>query len=287
MTIVIAAIDGSAVGQQVMTTAAAVAPLFGATVEAVHVCDETTPNHLSEAEAWWPGELRRIDGPVVPSLVDVVDRSEVAAVVVGASGQSPGTAPPGHVALEIMRRISKPVIVVPPAARAPAQVRRMLVPLDGSLVTSAALRRVVELARLASVELLALHVHDLAALPMFTDQPQHEMREWSEEFLRRYAPCDEREVHLHVRAGVPAEEVARFLTHADVDLVVIGWTRTYAPGRAHVVRALIERGGRPILLVPTSRAASRSSPWDAASAGVEDGRTSVASTPTARQERGR
>jgi nucleotide-binding universal stress UspA family protein len=89
---------------------------------------------------------------------------------------------------------------------APKTLNRVLVPLDAEPTTAAALAETLELAGRHQLELVVLHVHDHASLPAFSDQPQHELAAWSEEFLRRHCPNPDL-VRLEVRVGAPGQHV--------------------------------------------------------------------------------
>ena len=96
---------------------------------------------------------------------------------------------------------------------------------------------------------IALHVHEYADLPLFSDQPQHEVDAWSREFLRRYWPHPEL-VTLETRVGVPGEHVLRVARDAGVDMVALGWSQN-ARGRSRGRRPrCARRKPDPVLLVP-------------------------------------
>jgi Universal stress protein family len=124
----------------------------------------------------------------------------------GSTGPQRRPPPRGHVALQLAATLPKPLLVVPPQAAAPKTLNRVLVPLDAEPTTAAALAETLELACRHQLELVVLHVHDHASLPAFSDQPQHELAAWSEEFLRRHCPNPDL-VRLEVRVGAPGQHV--------------------------------------------------------------------------------
>lgn len=126
----------------------------------------------------------------------------------------------------------------------------MLVPLEASLSASLAPRTILELAREATVEAVALHVYDEDSLPPFTDQPQHEQAAWAQEFLARYCPAGLGSVRLETRVGRSDELVPLVADECGCDLVALGWSQELAAGRAPVVRGTLERSRLPVLLVP-------------------------------------
>lgn len=250
MTKVIAAIDDTPAARAVLQTAAAVARLFDSTLAAAHVGAGTPATASRECEtAGVP--LRVIHGDVVRSLVALGRSRSVEALVLGTRDTPSEEHPVGSTALEVIEGLDKPVVVVPPRTGAPERIRRVLLPLDGTSRTALAPASVLELARDADVNVLVVHVMDEAAIPLFTDQPQHETEAWTNEFLERYCPHGLRSVELALRVGRPDEVILGMVRNMRPDLVVLGWNRQLAPGRAHVVRALLARGDLPLLLVPS------------------------------------
>lgn len=248
MTRVIAAIDNSLAAGPVLATARAVAQLFDANLEAVHVRTNGYEPARRQAEAAGLS-LRTATGPSVESLVAEARPDDVEALVLGSKGM-PGPRPAGGTALEVIGSLTKPVVVVPPLARRATRVERVLLPLEGTMQTSLAPASTLELALDAEVELIALHVYDELSLPRFTDQPQHETEAWTHEFVARYCPHGLRSVRLELRVGRPEEHVLRVAEENDVDLIALGWNQRLVPGRASIVRAVLERGTTPLLLIP-------------------------------------
>jgi len=111
-------------------------------------------------------------------------------------------------------------------------------------------RAIVELAQGTELDVIVLHVHEEASLPLFTDQPQHEQPAWAREFLRRYCPWGIGAVRLEIRVGRSEELVPLVAEQTDADLIALGWAQQLVPGRAPVVRATLERARTPIMLVP-------------------------------------
>jgi nucleotide-binding universal stress UspA family protein len=246
---VLAALDNSPAAQPVLATAVAFGDLFDAEVEALHVRTEADglAARLTE-RAGLP--LSEFVGPVAQRLLEAASADDVALLVVGARRTPGGARPAGHTALDVATSLAKPVVVVPPDVRHPGRLRRVLVPLEGPLSASLAPQGVIELASRADLEVIALHVHDEASLPAFTDQPQHETDAWAREFLARYCPSGMGAMRLETRVGRCADLVPRAAEETDVDLVALGWAQELAPGRAPVVRAALEFAQVPVMLVP-------------------------------------
>jgi nucleotide-binding universal stress UspA family protein len=249
MTRVIAALDNSLAARPVLATAQGLAELFGARIDAVHVRKNGTRVASNEAAAVGL-ELRMLLGPTVEQLAEIADAEDVAAVVIGARGTPAGSRPVGGTAFELMKSLDKPLVVVPPDAVRPGVLRRVIVPLEGTLSTSLAPRRLIEFACDAELDVVVLHVHDEASLPAFTDQPQHETDAWAVEFLARYAPAGVGKVRLEVRVGRREEQILRAAEEIGGDLIALGWSQDLAGDRAAVVRAVLDRGRIPVMLVP-------------------------------------
>ena len=247
MTRVLAALDASLAARPVLTVANDIARLLDADVEAVHVTVDGARSVAAAADAAGV-PLSTVAGPVVEALAAQAAAPDVAALVIGARG-TPGGKPLGHTALAIAVSLARPVVIVPPNG-APRPLRRLLVPLEGTLATTHAPRWVVELARDAALDVILLHVLDEASLPAFTDQPQHEAEAWSREFLARYCPGGIDDIRLVVRVGRIEEQVLAAVDELRADVVALGWAQQLEPGRAPVVRALLERGHVPVILMP-------------------------------------
>jgi nucleotide-binding universal stress UspA family protein len=259
---VLAGVDDSLAAGPVLATTRALAELLGARPEAIHVQADggRTARSMSEA-AGVP--LRSVAGPVVGSLIEAAESDDVVALVVGARGR-PGGRPLGATATAVATSLSKPVVVVPPDARAPEALTRVLVPLEASLPAARAPKAILELAPEATIDVLALHVLEEDAIPSFTDQPQHEHSAWAREFLARYCPWGVGSVRLETRIGRTEDIVPRAAAEGPCDIVALGWARELTRGRAPVVRATLERSRVPVMLVPIDLPADEGSTTRAA-----------------------
>jgi nucleotide-binding universal stress UspA family protein len=148
-----------------------------------------------------------------------------------------------------MTRVDKPVIVVPPDAVHPGALRRVLVPTEGRPDGTHALTPLLERLTESGMRVTALHVDDDSSLPSYSDQPQHETEVFAREFVARNLPPTI-DVELALRVGKPGSEVLEACDQATTDLVAVAWSRSLSPGRARVVRQLLERSHVPVLLVP-------------------------------------
>jgi nucleotide-binding universal stress UspA family protein len=224
----------------VLVTARAVARVLRGRVEAVHVFTEgeRAAQHAADA-AGVP--LRVCSGEVVQRLIEAGHDPEVAAIVVGAHGSTGTGNPLGSTALAVVTSLQRPVVVVPANAVVAAAMRRVLVPLEGTISTSLASRSIIELAAQAALEVTALHVAEDGAASV-----------QAEEFLGRYCPWGIGSVRLERRAGKREELVPHVAEELQSDLIVFGWAQHLAEGRAPVVRAALERSKIPVMLIPVS-----------------------------------
>ena len=256
MTTVLAAIDAKPSAKPVLATAVTIATLFDATAVALHVRENGTT--AAEKAASAAGlELRLLSGRPVDQIIDAAQRPEVAALVLGARARG-GPEPAGHTALEVVTRVPKPVVVVPPHARPPAQLTRILVPLNGSSESSRALETTIELAHRRELEILVLHIHTPATVPAFADHEPHATTAWNREFLTRHIATPHERVRLLRHLGVAADDIAAVAHEATADMIVLAWSQRLDQGRARVVSEALGRSSIPVLLLPVSAADRRS-----------------------------
>ena len=198
---VIAAIDGSAAAWPVLEVAGAFARATATTVQALHVAEDG--DDAADALATARGTpLRIATGDVTSCLVDATAAAEVLAIVLGGRGRPGGARPAGHVALEVMARVDKPVIVVPPDAAHPARLERVLVPAEGRPDGTGTLAPLLERLARSGLQLTALHVADEASLPKYSDQTQHETEAFAARVRRAEPPpLDRRRTRLPGRTA--------------------------------------------------------------------------------------
>jgi nucleotide-binding universal stress UspA family protein len=247
---VLAAITGDSAAAAVLSSADAIADLFSATVEALHVGDERAVVASSAAHKAGVA-LRTIAGEVVQEIVDAAAAEDVAAVVIGSRGRPADGRPVGSTALALVASLEKPVAVIPPDAALRGPIRSVLVPLDGTAASAAALAEIIELASGAELRVVIAHVHRARSLPAFSDHLPHEVRAWSEEFMARHAP-GAIDATLELRVGEPHEHVLDICRRSGCDLVALGWSQDLGRGRAAIVRRMLAGSPVPVLLTPVS-----------------------------------
>jgi nucleotide-binding universal stress UspA family protein len=254
MRTVLAALDDTAVAEPVAAFAALLSNVMNAEVDAVHV--HVDGEDLPRAAAERIGvALRTVEGAPGAALEHEAAPDDVVAVVLGRS-RDPGGGSAGPIALELVTALPKPVAVVPRDAQRGRGLARVLVPLEGTLSTTLAPRRTIQLAADAGLEVVLLHVFDPASVPLFSDQPQHERAAWVDEFLARYAPYPPETVLLETRVGEPEQHVVAVALEWGADLIALGWSQELAEGRAPIVRAVLEQARLPVLLIPVATVAA-------------------------------
>ena len=244
---VVAAITDDAAASIVLSVADAIANLYSATVEAVHVGEEQARLTAAAQGAGVP--LRTLVGQPVKALAHAAAAEDVVVVVIGPPGTAAGKRPAGSTALALVTSLEKPIAVVPPNAPMARPIESVLVPLDGTAPSTVALQEIAALASNAELQIVVAHVNQERSLPAFSDHLSHEVRAWSEEFIARYCPSAT-EVTLELRVGEPHEHVLDILRQSRCDLVALGWSQDFAPGHAAVVRRMLAESPVPVLLMP-------------------------------------
>jgi nucleotide-binding universal stress UspA family protein len=251
---VLAALDQTATAGSVLATTHAIARMFAADVAAVHVRQDGV-QRVRQLAADDRVPLAELEGTPGARLAQALeDDDDAVALVVGTRAQPEGGREIGSTALEVVTAAHKPVFAIPPELPAGYALRRMLLPLEGSLSTSYAPYAALGVPGEGHVDVVILHVLEEHALPAFSDQPQHEWEAFDSEFLARYSPWPVEHVRLETRVGRPDQHILAVARDTDCDLIVLAWAQELAPGRANIVRDTLRRGRIPVLLVPVKAA---------------------------------
>jgi nucleotide-binding universal stress UspA family protein len=244
--IVLAALDSTPAARPVLETAARVAELTAAQVEAVHVEDgEAQPLEILTQRAGVM--LRRLAGRVESALLGAIAAPEVVTAVIGARATPGGRRPAGRTAQLILSQTGKPTVVVPPDCLAPGPIYRVLLPLEGDTISSSPIIDALLPLLVADVELVVLHVFTEATLPRMLDRPYRDLELLGTEFLATHCPPASR---IELRTGPVAARVAEVSKEHSVDLVVLCWSQESSAGHAQVVRDVVADSPVPVLLMP-------------------------------------
>jgi nucleotide-binding universal stress UspA family protein len=259
MTKVIAALDNSAATKPTLETALRLGELLDAGVEALHVIEDdasskagivSTSTSASVASSLGV-ELHLRRGLPQDEIVAALEQLDVVTGVLGARGHPAGRRPAGHVALDVVQRTRKPIVVVPPDCREPGPCPpegRILIPLDGTQATAQAIERASDVFAGRGIDILALHVFDETTVPRFWNHTQYEPDEWGREFLRRY--CRARGAHLELVSGDPGQSVLDVAAGRQIDLVAMAWSQDLRSGHAETVRRVLAECSVPVMLLP-------------------------------------
>jgi nucleotide-binding universal stress UspA family protein len=254
MPTILAAIDDSAATGPVVAVAQWLAGLLDIDVLALHVSEDAdglTAQAVADA-AGVKFELRAGD-PVV-AICDAAAEPDVRALAIGARGLPTQGMPAGHVALEVIGAVAKPVIVVPPDVRVPRDARlRVLAPIDQDPGSADALRRILEEMHPPGLDLVLLRVLDAAHVPKFANHGTYDADIFVEELVRRTVPSEATRTRVEMRVGHPAHTILAVERELDFDVVVLGWGQDLVNGRASVVRRLLAHAKTPVILLPAHR----------------------------------
>jgi nucleotide-binding universal stress UspA family protein len=248
MSTIVAALDASAAARPVLEAAFAFGRLTGAEIRAVHVADES-PETLQLLAGQLDGPLALLAGPVEPALLRAIAEPDVVAAVLGARGTPAGRRPVGRTALDVMKRADKPVVVVPPDATSAQVITRVLVPLEGTEVSSAPVLECLAPLFATEVELVVLHVFTEGTTPRLLDRPARDLELRAGEFLARFCPGGSR---VEWRTGPVARRVVEVCVEERADLIALSWSQDMSPGRAATIRDVLTDSPVPVLLLPLS-----------------------------------
>ncbi|HJV75765.1 MAG TPA: universal stress protein [Noviherbaspirillum sp.] len=169
---------------------------------------------------------------------------------------------------QMLEKIPCPILLVPPEQDMAAwQLRRELLPQDGTPTCAAALARIIRQSASREVENLVLRVAGANVgqptapgslpTPRYVDHPQYEWEAWGKEFLERVDSMGLKPgtagMRLMMANGDPASEILRISEEKSVDMIILPWHRVLRSGRARMVKAVLQRAACPVLLVPQRR----------------------------------
>lgn len=222
---VLAVLDDRHAGPPVADIAAEIARLVGGEIRPLRLTADLSPRR---AAAQVIGALRQ-------------PRS-LAGVLAGDEGSR-------RVWERVAQQSPKPVVLVPAWARNRSpQIRRVLLPLDGTARSAVAVAPTAERLARAGAELVVLHVFDADTVPKFWDQQVHAGQAWTQEFLARY--CNLPGVRLELRSGAAAENVVKVAAAEQADIIALAWSQQLDQGRAPVVLRTVLGAEVPVILVP-------------------------------------
>jgi nucleotide-binding universal stress UspA family protein len=150
------------------------------------------------------------------------------------------------------------VLFVPPPARVPLRISRIMVPHDGTPITSRTLERADDLVAGSGAEVVALHVIEpylpdqagTLAAPRMLDHDGNDWSDWRDEFGRRFfLPSTGILRQLEVAVGPCSGMILRAARRLSADLLIMAWGGVLRAGRARTVRAVCSGAPCAVLLV--------------------------------------
>jgi nucleotide-binding universal stress UspA family protein len=272
---IVVGVDGSAVARRAVRCAVVLGELTGAEVVAVHAIGLLEARHRPEDHggAWrqrlalaverdWAAPLARAqcptrveleDGAAEDVLLRVVGRERAGLLVVGSHGTGAGDPARalGSTSLRLLQTAPLPVLVVPPAGETDAgsepeawPVRLVVVGVDGSPASGAALAEATDVAARSGAELRVVEVvpaePDVAAAAARLDDAVAQARD------RGVAAAPV------ARVGDPVTGLAAEADEARADLIVVGTRGRSGPDEllGSVARSVVNSMRRPTLVVP-------------------------------------
>lgn len=237
---VLAFVDGSPCSAGVLSVADGIAGLWAASVHAVTVPETETDD----------SDRGSREGSVADRLVAELRAPDVVAGVMGARSVPGKPGVMGHVTEAVAVAAPVLLVIVPPDVAAPwprgGRQVSILMPLDGEPRTSAAVMEVVDRLPPDDTDVTVLHVFDSDSLPPLASAPE-DRRIVAEEF--GLVHCGGVIDRIELRLGPPAGVILRVASELRSDLVLVAWGQDLGPGRAEVVRRLLE-DEFPVGLVP-------------------------------------
>jgi nucleotide-binding universal stress UspA family protein len=168
----------------------------------------------------------------------------------------------GEVCARTLAEATTSTVVLRPG-RSLGPIRRIMVPIDGTPSTAAALAPAGELALCAGAALDVVMIEDPNAPlsvepgamspPRYVDQPQHEWPAFSAELVQRLLGAIAHwppvvPTRFLLGTGQPAAEILRFAAELDPDLIALVW-HGGAPGAGEVFREVVRGTSRPLLVL--------------------------------------
>jgi nucleotide-binding universal stress UspA family protein len=195
-----------------------------------------------------PRRVEVLERPAVDAVLAAVDERPTDLLVVGTRGLGiPRAQAPGSTALQVLRRATVPVLVVPDGLDdRSVELRRLVIGVDGSPAAEAALRWAAGIASLtgARCEVVAVADDDPDRLRAVADAACGPLRDHG-------VPHE-----VTVRRGEPTETLLAVARERHADLVVVGSSGQGSHGNpllGSVSRRVAHDAGRPVVVVPDPR----------------------------------
>lgn len=252
---VLVAYDGAALGDVVLASARAVAAAGDWPLRVLAVDQPGAAAILGDAAPLAGLTLERRTGdPATEILAAAGAQTEVVAIGLR-SDERPGV---GSVAEQVLTRSPSMLLVLRAGMRPIRELRRILVPLEGTPSAAALMRHLDDVLCRRGREIVVLHVMTGEAPdepgsfpgPRFVDQEHYEWASWQDEFEMRFSQCARGGKHVvAVRSGDPALEAIAEAEERKADMIAVSWRQDLGPGQAKRIKRLLQESRCPLLLV--------------------------------------
>jgi len=256
MTMLIA-YDGSAFGAELLRSARVVAEAARWPINVVAVEDEDEELRVVDDDPALEGlELHRVKGHVATAILDAAEHHEAHVIALGLRSYHDGGF--GHVAEELLHRATVVLFVMRPSSQPLRVLRRILVPMEGSPQTSAAMQVADGALCAPGREIIMLHVVSDSTpaesgsmpAPRFMDHAHYDWNDWEREFQMRFARCPHGGRHrVLAQAGDIGDVIVARTQELEVDLVTITWKRRFEEGAARIAHKVLDECPCPVLIV--------------------------------------
>lgn len=239
------------------------APLHGVLVWPTSISPADVPRLLHLDPAFIEGMVIDVEvGDPGERLSKLACDDPISFVVLTADDEGRDACRIGEIAARAIAKATAGAIVVRAGASL-TRLERILVPLDGTPSTAAALGPAGDLAKRAGASLDVVLIEDAAApssrepgamMPVYFDQPQHEWPAFSAEFMQRFLGAighcpSEVPTRFYLGAGRPATEILRFARELQSDLITLVWHGGCADEHGTVFRDIVRSSPRPVLVL--------------------------------------
>jgi nucleotide-binding universal stress UspA family protein len=264
---VLVPLDGSACAAGAIPVAQHLAGLLRAAVVLLHVVDDGLAAALVErmnlsADDVHGFIIEQRPGAAEAVIVQEAARRHAVAIVMCSQTHTDIRCRTfGHVAEAVLRGAPCPVVLVPPArGRKPWDLREVLVPHDGTPTSAATIAPAADLAAASGAELVVVHVATPAPayaaepgtflVPRYVDQPQHEWKAWTREFVDRLCAIGGARRDIRMRLVTAQGEAGAAIVRSarQSDLIVLGWRGVLEPDRALTMQRVIHDTACPVIV---------------------------------------
>jgi nucleotide-binding universal stress UspA family protein len=215
--------------------------------------------------AWLAGRLggrlhvlEHAPGDAARAILAAVEAHHVDLLVMSARGESANAGRgkrTGSVAQAVIEAGPVPVVLLPARYREMLPWESMLVAASGEPAADQALEAAVQLAAALELKVRVAHCTDGAPpLGAYADAPHHEYAGQLAEMVNRsLATCSAEQCRrvqgIALCRGDPAVELPKQLDEHPASVLALGWHGDLGPGRAQVLKRLLEVVQCPLLLV--------------------------------------